>query len=31
MRVWWKMMKEGRDYVHLLLIDCWTDYDLNKK
>ena len=29
--VWWKMVQEGREYVHLLLIECWADYDLNKK
>jgi hypothetical protein len=24
------VVKEGREYVHVLLIDCWTDCDLNK-
>jgi hypothetical protein len=25
------LVKEGREYVHLMLIDYWTDIDLNKK
>jgi hypothetical protein len=25
------MVQEGREYVHLLLIECWAGYDLNKK